>query len=134
MSFTTIAYCQQLADWEWKVYYDIVEKWHELLYEYYYAFDVPQSEFDNMYSQIGNEQGVSSEEVKRIDNEGILREPTDREYDILDELYDRLDTLSENSYKADAERIHDEVAEDYGIGLSQLYEIEYRIEEGFWFF
>ena len=128
------SYSQELSDWEWRVYYDIVERWHELYYDYDDSWSIPQKEFDNLYSQIAEKYAISVEEVKKIDDTGINREPTDREYEIYDELLIRFDALPEDASNAELKRVHREVANEFGISLIELHEIEYRMEEGFWFF
>lgn len=77
--FTSIAYCQQLTDWEWGVYYDLVERSY---------FNSKHSE--TRYSEVANKYGISVDKVKNIENEALNREPTEREWKIYDDLDDRL--------------------------------------------
>jgi hypothetical protein len=129
MLFNTIAYCQQLTDWERQVYYDVAEE--------YLTSSIPRGEgyYDKVRSKIANKHGISVGELKDIVSKGVSREPTDREWAISNELWDLFETLGKNASSQDFDRAYQQIADKYGLTLRQLYEIEYRtMEWEIWWF
>ena len=116
-------FAQQLTDWEWKVYYDVTEE--------YYTSSIPRGEgyLDKVKRKIANEHGISIETLEDIVSRGVDREPTEREWGIVDDLWDETAALGKNASQSGYKRVYQRVADKYGITLRQLYEIDYRAIE-----
>jgi hypothetical protein len=131
--FAGVSHGESMQDWEWTVYYDVVETWHEMLYQHPRDWYPSNDDFERIYSQVGAKHGITSKEVSKIDSKAIwAKEITTRENEIADYLWKKLEKLSDYATADDARRAHRETADHFGISLSKLHEIEYRIEETFW--
>lgn len=129
-------YCQDLTGREWKVYYDVAEGYHEILYEVDRGEYPTEEHYNRIYQDIANKYNISIKEVKDIDSRGLDREPTAREYEIVDDLMARINALPEDAGREDFERVDREVANKYGLSLLDLHEIDYRVGEWdsmYWF-
>ena len=76
--FAGKAYSQSLADQEGKIYY------------YYWDFseaNTPGMDYDQITAKVGEQYGVSSDQVEDIIKRGIVRPITAQEQSILDELW-----------------------------------------------
>lgn len=135
MLFAAVCFAETLTDWERGVFQDIAEQWHALLYTQGGNYQPVNADFDRIYQNVANKYNTSIEEVKRIDGKGINEEPGEYDYKIFDDLTARLNALPQGSSMYDAERIHADIASQYGISLNKLYEIEYKMDVGMrgWF-
>jgi len=121
-------FAQDLTDWEQGVYYDYVEE--------YYTSSIP-SDDDYEYkvgSKIANKYGISVDKVGDIIDKAN-KEPTKREWNINNEVWDQRAALGNNVSKDDSSRVCQRIADKYGLTLRQLYEISYRVswwEMGMW--
>lgn len=130
--FTAIAHCQELTDWEWKIFYAAAEKWHAMIYE---KDSYPgEEDFDRIYREIANTYSISTDEVWDVVfdvlEHGHVSDP-EEEILILDELDRRLDALPDWATAEDQKRVHREIASKYGITLTQLHALEFA-DELFW--
>lgn len=132
LSFSVPSYAQSLSDWEQGVFQDIVNRWHNMLYERGGTWRPGEAEFQQIYQQVAADYNTSTDQVKDIDTKALSQEPNETEYRIYDDLGVKLNALPSEASTQDAERAHAQTANQFGISLSKLYEIEYRIEEGWW--
>lgn len=131
--FTTISHCQELANWEWKIYYDVVERWMAMHYETPLGWFPTGEDWERIYREVANKNGISPDEVTDIAFEGCWgQDITDREYEIYDELGRKLEALPDWATAEDGKRVDREVASKYGLTLIELYEIEFRIGSWGW--
>ena len=118
--FTSTVFAQQLSDWEWGIYYDVIEE--------YYTSSIPRGEgyLDRVESSIANRHGISLRKLKDILDRGLDREPTQRELDISDDLMDQVVALGDDASDSETNMVYQRIADKYGITLYQLYEIDFR--------
>ncbi len=121
---------ESLTNQELKAYYDIVKGFHDLLYK----TNSKNDDYEEVCRGVADKYGLTIEQAKTIDDEGFSLEPTDREFDIYDELFAKLDKLPENASKEESESIHQEIANKYGLSILELYDVEYRVSFGFSYF
>ena len=123
-----------LTEWEHGIFMEIVQRWHDLLYTLPNNTQPSTNDLNNIYQQVASKYNIAQSEVKRIDGKGINLEPSEQDYQIYGELVKRLNAMPKGSTTDDAKRIHIEIANQYGISLARLHEIEYLMDEGFWNF
>jgi hypothetical protein len=121
-----------LTEWEHGIFMEIVQRWHDLLYTLPNKTQPSTNDLNNIYQQVATKYNITQSEVKRIDGKGIDLEPSERDYQIYDELWKRMDALPKSGTTDDVKRIHIAVANQFGISLARLHEIEYLMDEGFW--
>lgn len=131
-----------VTDYEWDVYWNFVEAWHYQIYQLdgdeATAEDVAQKEITQKYGFDNNRfwtiiDGVLEE--KYVDPDRWLVSKS--EYEIVDDLYERMDAAGDGATTEDIKDIHREVAGYHGITLFDLHNIEYRtylddMMWGFW--
>ncbi|OIO38308.1 MAG: hypothetical protein AUJ75_03025 [Candidatus Omnitrophica bacterium CG1_02_49_10] len=124
-------YCAGLAAWEKNIFSAVSGRWHDMLYGKSNDWYASAEDMEGIYRQVASTYGVSTDEVRRIDNAGIdILWPTEEEQKALDELYKRFDEPdAANNFTG----IHSEVANKYSITLSRLHELEYIDEATFGF-
>lgn len=128
--FSAVSYAASgpLNDWEKGVFLDIVEKWHDMLYEKPDNWYPSDQETHSIFSQVANKYNISVDEVEKIDDKGFWAEDLgEKEFNIYDELTKRLNAMPGGGSAAEAQEIHNQVANEYGISLRRLYEIEYKM-------
>jgi len=123
-----------LTEWEHGIFMEIVQRWHDLLYTLPNKTQPSTNDLNNIYQQIASKYNIAQSEVKRIDGKGIDLEPSEQDYKIYDELWKRMDAMPKSGTTDDVKRIHIEVANQFGISLARLHEIEYLMDEGFWYY
>ena len=124
ISSPSVALSQNLQGHEWSIYYDVVEEWHRQLY---LTDHDPFEAEDNAANIAANKYGYTKKEIYALMDKGYGdRFPADSEIQIYDELIERINELPEGASEARHDSIHREVANKYGLTLSQLYELEYR--------
>ena len=113
---TSIVYAQQLTDWEREVYYALIERTYVVSSD---MSDAAAIEFANSY-------GISIDGLQSIVSKALEQEPTKREWEIYNELWDETDGLSEDIDRAEYDRIYREIANKYDISIVELHEIDFR--------
>lgn len=130
--FTAVSYAEDLTGFERGVCQDIIERWHQALYDRGGDFEQASKDLEWIYQQVAGKYNISVDEVKKIDGKGITVEPSDQDYKIYDALTKALNSLPQGSNSADSERVHADIANQYGISFYKLHEIEYQMYEGMW--
>ena len=105
--FTPTVYCQQLTDREWDVYNDYVAT------DYFWSEDYYGTGYEAIYSEIADRYGISVDRVKWIIEEGLKRQPTNREWQIFYEVDPIL-------VKTDDKGTYQGIANKYGLSLGEL--------------
>lgn len=121
-----------VTDYEWDVYWNFVEAWHYQVYKQngdeLEAEDVAAKEITSKYGFDNKRLWKIVDAVideKYVDAEGWAA--TKRDYDIVDDLWKRLNAAGKNASLDEMKRIHSEVAGYYGISLFDLHNMEYRV-------
>ena len=118
---------------EWKVYYDLVEEWHNQLYV---TGNDPFKSYDNAVLAISSTSGLTKDQIDDIEKRVLEnRELSEQEWKIYDDLMDSLNTLPENAGRYESEQVHSRMASKYGITIMKLHEIEYigYIDDWMWY-
>ena len=75
---TGICFAQGLSGWEWDAYYDLIDSIYR------------EGTAEDHLNEIANKYGISVETVQDIESRGLeSREPTDREWEIYEYLFDQ---------------------------------------------
>jgi hypothetical protein len=119
-----------LTEWEHGIFIEVVEQWHEYLYTM--SGGPGENERNYTYQQVASKYNISVNEVTRIEDKAVNIAPNKQDYEIYEELGRRLDAMPQGGTVEQARRIHLEIANQYGISLVQLHEIEYVMEVGYW--
>lgn len=121
-----------VTDYEWDVYWNLVESWHHQVYQQngdeFEAEGVAIKEIQSKYGFDNDRLWKIIDAVideKYVDSEGWIA--TKHEYDILDDLWKRMGDAGKSASQDEIKRIHREVAGFYGISLFDLHNIEYRV-------
>jgi len=128
---TSVVYCQEPTNWEWKIYFAAAEKWHAMFYQDPSGWGAKQEDFDRIYREIASTYSISTDEVRDIVFDVLERghvSSPEEEILILDELDRRLDALPDWATAEDQKRVHREIASKYGITLTQLHALEFAEE------
>jgi len=130
--FGAVSYAQTLNDWEKGVFQDLVEIWHNKLYELPEGEDLTMNDFKAMYRQVAKKYNINAKQVEEIDNRGLddLSDLGDAEYILFGEFRRRLQALPASATAEDSEKMHSELANEKGISLYRLHWIEYKMYEG----
>ena len=121
-----------LTEWERGIFTEIVQTWHEMLYTIPRGSSAYSIDIDNVYQQVATKYSITLAEVKRINTKGTEMEPSEQDYRIYDEYLKQFEALPKGSTTDDVRRLHVAVANQFGISLARLHEIEYLMKEGFW--
>jgi len=121
-----------LTEWERGIFMEIVQTWHEMLYTIPRGSSSSSKDIDNIYQQVATKYSITLAEVKRINTKGTATEPSEQDYLIYDEYLKQFGALPQGRTTDDVRRLHVAVANQFGISLARLHEIEYLMEEGFW--
>ena len=117
--FLTIPYAQALTDREQRAYYDFIDR--------VYVSRVDMS--DESFIDFVNSHGISLVEFEGIVAEALKKEPTDREWQIYNDLWYEIERLPNYDDEAARERVSRKIANKYGLGLVELHEISFRCFE-----
>ena len=118
---------------EWKIYYDLVEEWHNQLY---LTDNDPFKAYDNAVVTVSSSTGLTKDQIANIEKRVLEnRELSDQEWKIYDDLMAALDNLPQNAGRYESEQVHSNIAAKYGITIMQLHEIEYigYIDDWMWY-
>ncbi len=118
---STISFSEGLTDYERRIYYEIIEGAY--LEE---INDISEAEAERRLKEIGNKYGLSLDRLRYITEAGTYREPTGREWQMYGEVWGKLDSLPEESTGEERERIYREIADKYGVGVVELYDVIIR--------
>ncbi|MFC1480132.1 hypothetical protein ACFL5Y_01645 [Candidatus Omnitrophota bacterium] len=114
------SYGQTVTGWERKVYYRLVEK----------SWSLPEGSsketYDRVTREVAGEYGLTYGEINDIADRVWDQDLTDHEWEIIDDLDAKLDALPSGYSKAQSERVYREVANEYGISLNVLDDIDMR--------
>ena len=123
----------EVSGQEWKIYYDLVEEWHNQLY---LTDNDPFKSYDNAVLAISSTSGLTKDQIDDIEKRVLEnRELSEQEWKIYDDLMDSLDALPKNAGRYESEQVHSQIASKYGVTIMQLHEIEYigYIDDWMWY-
>ena len=112
----TITCAQALTDKEQRAYYDFIDR--------VYVSRVDMS--DESFIDFVNSHGVSLLEFEGIVSRALEKEPTEREWQIYNELWDEIERLPNYDDEAARERVSRKIANKYSLGMVELHEISFR--------
>ena len=121
--FSSVAYGNTVTGWERKVYYDATDRVYQLSEEY------TNDDYNRVLRQVAGENGLTFGEMKDIVDRVWDQDLTDHEWQIFEDLDDRLMALPKGSSQEESDRIYREIASKYGVNLNVLYDID---ERGWW--
>lgn len=127
-----ICAADSLTEWERGIFAEIVQTWHEMLYALPRGSSASSKDIDNIHQQVARKYSITLAEVKRINTKGTETEPSEQDYLIYDEFLKQFEALPKSSTTDDVRRLHVAVANQFGISLARLHEIEYLMDEGLW--
>jgi uncharacterized protein YdbL (DUF1318 family) len=105
----------ELGEKEKHVYYDYLETT-------YFSGKKPNV----VYAEVSNRNGITVEELKNILQKAMSQEPTEQDWQVYDEIDQRLWELNYPASVEVRKKIYQEVAAKYGISLTELLSIDYR--------
>jgi len=117
--FVPTSYSQELSDWEFGVYYDFIEKYLNMP-------DWAKENEDRIYKEVTNKYSITSDKLGDILDRGYERRPTEWEWKVGEELFDKMSNLSKGATEEDTNRVFREIAKKYGISHDYLNDITYR--------
>jgi len=126
LMLVSAAYGQTVTGWERKVYYEAIERLYSL------PEGSPDEEGHRILREVAYQYGLTYGEINDILDRVWEEDLTDYEWDIIDELEDRLDMLAEGAPDEEYDRIYREIARKYGITVNILYDIEDRYWWGYY--
>ena len=112
----TITCAQALTDKEQRAYYDFIDR--------VYVSRVDMS--DESFIDFVNSHGVSLLEFEGIVSRALEKEPTNREWQIYNELWDEIERLPNYDDEVARERVSRKIANKYNLGMVELHEISFR--------
>jgi len=118
---STISFSKELTDYERRIYYELIENAYDEGIN-----DISEAESDRKVKEIGNKYGVSLDKLHYIAEVGMYREPTGQEWQMYDEVWEKLDSLPEESIGEEKERIYREIADKYSVEVVELYDVIIR--------
>ena len=121
--FSSVAYGNTVTGWERKVYYDATDRVYQLSEEY------TNDDYNRVLRQVAGENGLTFGEMKDIVDRVWDQDLTDHEWQIFEDLDDRLMALPKGSSQEESDRIYREIASKYSVSLNVLYDID---ERGWW--
>lgn len=130
--FSAVSYAQLMSDWEKGVFQDLAETWHRKLYELPPGNNLTANDFDDIFREVAKKNNISVKQVEDIDNRGLddISDLGDTEYILFGELRRKMYALPSSATVEDDEKIHNEIANKYGISIYRLHWIEYKMYEG----
>ncbi len=125
-------YNDELTGFERAVYYDFVEL-KGIYYDQNDDYELSEWEKDEIRGKIANKFNITANQAEYIFEKGFNAFLNDWEWEVVDELDDRLGALSDDTPDEEYDRIWYEIDAEYGISvyvLEDLYEKSW--EEMFW--
>ena len=114
------AYCKDVNDWERKMYYEVTDRVYQLPKNY------SKKQYQSLIRSFAEEKGLGYSEMMDIIDRVWDQDLTDREFKILEDLYDEMSYLPNNAPDADYDEIYRKIARKYGVSVYTVYDIEER--------
>jgi len=108
------------------IFYEAIERLYSL------PEGSSEEEGHRILREVAYQYGLTYGEINDILDRVWEQDLTDYEWDIIDELEDRLDMLPEGAPEEEYDRIYREIARKYGISMNILYDIEDRYWWGYY--
>lgn len=111
---------------------ELTESQKQIVNDFYetYAFN-PRS-YNDVCAEVASRHGITVDALNRIKTEALNQEPTDEEWEVYDDIIERVKNLPggpEGSSNEDRKRVSQEVAAKYGLTQGELFLIETRCIE-----
>lgn len=114
------AYSQTVTEWERQVYYKVIDRIS------YLPEGSQEADYDRVAKEVAEENGLTYAEIDALGERVWDSDLSDREWDIANDLDDRISALPSGRTEADRDRVYEEVAKKYGISVAVLNDIDMR--------
>ena len=101
----SVVYSQVVTEWERKVYYERVDRTMSL------PAGSSKEDYDRIDREIADKHSLTVDEINDIHKRVWEQNPTEREWEIADELWDRLETLPYEWTEEQRWEVYKEVAD-----------------------
>ena len=113
-------YSKDVNDWERKMYYEVTDRVYQLPKNY------SKEQYQSLIRSFAEENGLSYSEMMDIIDRVWDQYLTDREFKIIEDLYDEMSYLPKDAPDAAYDKVYHKIASKYGVSVYTLYDIEER--------